>query len=89
MSQTREILFVVSYQVDRGSWTPGEWRVRARRSVPGMGTPNAVNLKAHVAFVEASTQPGGVNAHLGATKILSAKIVDQWSGETVATFQAE
>lgn len=89
MGKTRSIRFIVQYTVGRGFWTPSEWRVRARGVVPGMGRPTLVNLKKQVTLAEASTQPGGVNAHLGITKITSAKIIDQDSGETLATYQAE
>lgn len=42
---------------------------------------------AHVAVFEASTAPGGVNAHIGATKVVSAQIVRQSTNETLASYK--
>lgn len=63
--------FAVHYTVDNGFWTPAAWPTRHA------GRATDANLIKHVAVVEASTQPGGCNEHLGATKILSARIVNQ------------
>lgn len=87
MSTSHPIRFSVHFVVDRASWTPSEWRVKARGQVPGYGKPSNENLAKHALFVEASTAPGGVNAHLGYTKILKAHIVDNDTGVTVATYE--
>ena len=83
---------VVQFVTDQGVQTPSEWRARKRAAavpggfMPAHGTPNAKNLAAYVAKFEASTAPGGVNAHLGVTKVLSAKIVRQADHEILATY---
>jgi hypothetical protein len=90
MGTSRTVRFTVHYSVDHGVWTPGEWRMRPRFNgqAPAHGQATPENLKKHVEHVEASTQPGGVNAHIGVTKILSARIVDNFTGETLATYKA-
>lgn len=65
------------------AWTPAEWRIRRRGQIPGQGRPTVENIKRHCLAVEASTQPGGVNAHLGATRILRAWVVDHETGARV------
>lgn len=57
--------YAVEFKTDNGRWTPQGWRGRA--------TP--ARLRQFCLDYEASTQPGGVNAHLGATRILAARIV--------------
>lgn len=68
--------------VDRGAWTPGAWRSESN------GRPTAANLAAYVRETERSTMAGGCNAHLGATRILAARIVRQSTGDVVATYDA-
>ncbi len=67
--------------------TPAEWRTKARVNAPAHGKPTDANLKLYVEMFEASTQPGGCNAHLGATVVFSAKITDHRSGVTKATYR--
>lgn len=75
--------FAIEYIVDNGFWTPGAWRTDQA------GRPTDANLARHVAFMEASTQPGGCNEHLGATKILAAHIVrNRGERVQVAEFRA-
>ena len=69
MGRTFTPAHAVEFVVDRGYWTPMGWDAKHA------GRPTVANLAAFVAGYEASTQPGGVNAHLGATRILSARIV--------------
>lgn len=52
------------------------------------GRPSDATLAAHVKVAEAATLPGGVNAHLGAERITTARVVRQSTGEVVATFTA-
>lgn len=63
-----------------GSYTPAGWN--AKHS----GRPTAANLARYVEGLEESTREGGVNAHLGATVVWSAKIIRQATGDTVATY---
>lgn len=72
--------FVIRYTVDNGKWTPGAWRSKFN------GRPTAKNLAAYVESMQASTLPGGCNAHLGATTILSATVTRQSDGAVVASF---
>lgn len=84
MGRSRLVTYSIGYRVDRGLFTPGEWRSKARGQVPGMGRPNVENLAAHVAHLEASMKPGGCNAHLGERVILEAWIIDERTGQQVA-----
>jgi hypothetical protein len=53
------------------------------------GPANAKNLVRKIRGFEESTKPGGVNEHLGPTKVLSAQLVDTFTGTTKATYVAE
>lgn len=55
-------------------------------SVKHSGSPTDESLAKYVADYEASTLPGGVNEHLGVTRVSSARVVHQSSGEVVATY---
>lgn len=83
----RLVLSVGSDGRQRGvSWTPASWIVSSRDQRKADGKPTAENLRRHVESIEQSTRPGGVNEHLGSTTIRSAKLVNQDTGETVATY---
>ena len=56
-------------------YTPWEWRVRARFSIPGFGKPNIENLKKWIFAFEKSTVDGP-NKHLGEDKVVNANIYD-------------
>jgi hypothetical protein len=72
----------VHFVTNNGFWTPMAWR-----RVP-CGNPTQANLALFVAELEKATLPGGTNAHLGPTKILSAKIVQNHAGGAeVATYR--
>lgn len=88
MSRTTHSRYAVHYTLagDKGM-TPSAWNVRGRRGRQGDGMPTPANLTAHVVELEASTRPGGVNAHLGPIAVRAARIVDQMNGRTVATFE--
>ena len=73
----------IEYQVKGAHWTPGAWRTDAKL---GGGRPTDANLSKWCDAMQASTQPGGCNAMLGATTILAARIVKQSSGAVVASF---
>ena len=65
------------------AYTPSGWSVKRD------GRPTAANLATAIRSFENSTQPGGANAHLGATRILRATIKrNVYGGETVATYEA-
>jgi hypothetical protein len=81
MGYTTTPKYRVEVTTDNGYWTPQAWPVKYA------GRPNAANLAAWVAIQEGATQPGGVNAHLGATRILTAKIVrNAQDGDLVAAY---
>lgn len=61
-------------------WTPSEWRTRT------MGKPTEANLAKEIAGLESSTAPGGVNAHVGISQVLAARVVSQRTGKTLATW---
>lgn len=87
MGKDRAIRFTVHYVVDHGVWTPGEWRVRTRGQVKGYGMPTDRNLRTHCRLLSASTLGGGANEHLGPTKVLKAWVVDNQTGDTVASYE--
>ena len=64
--------------------TSGSWEIRSIYRADGK--PTRANLEKHVRAFELSTQQNGVNAHLGASIVRSAKIIRQSSGEIVATY---
>lgn len=66
----------------RFTYSPQAWNSKA------YGRPSATTLATQVAAFEASTRPGGCNAHLGAETVLRARVVHQFTGETVATYTA-
>ena len=81
--------YIVKIVDGKYSYTPSAWRVTSRTQVAADGKPTAANLAKYVASVEASTQPGGCNAHLGATKIKWAAIYrNDGSMKTVAEYRA-
>lgn len=83
MSRDRLVPFVINFTTDRGNWTAQEWRTRKQGRIPAYGKPTPENIQKHCAVVETSTAPGGVNSHMGYTKILRAWVVNQVSGEVV------
>lgn len=91
MSQTRHIRYTVEVTLAKGVATPSEWRMKQtpaqkNHCIPAHGAATVENLKAYCLGVEASTHPGGVNAHLGVTVILAARIRDHKTGEVLATY---
>lgn len=52
------------------------------------GRPSDDTLAGFVEVHEASTAPGGVNAHLGHELISEARVIRQSSGAVVAAYQA-
>lgn len=91
MGHSIAIAFTVDMTTRGGSGklyecTPAQWRVKSRTNAPGYGKPNAANLAAYVARFEESTLAGGCNAHLGVQVVVSAKIVDQRSRDSVASY---
>lgn len=90
MGRSRSIKYVVRLEFGTNTFnTPAEWRTRARNNVPSHGKPNAANLAKYVHGFEASTQPGGVNAHLGVQKVTSARVIDQETRTVVAEYFAQ
>lgn len=70
------------------TYTPMEWRTKTTRLYgSGFGKPTTKNIATWVGNFESSHLPNGVNSHLGPVTILSAKIIDQSTGEIVATWQ--
>lgn len=74
--------FRVELRVIGSHWTPAAWPTKHA------GRPSDATLAAYVASLEASTRPGGVNAHLGETVVRTAKVVRQSTGDVVATYEA-
>jgi hypothetical protein len=73
--------YVVEIDTPGYRYTPAPWRTRQA------GRPTTANLAAHVEAFEASTEPGGCNAHLGATRVTSARIRrNQLRGVVVASY---
>lgn len=86
MGKSKTVRYVVSVTADRGVWTNAEWRSKVRGTLPGFGRPTAENLRNYCVALERSTSAGGVNAHLGATQILSARVVDTATDDILATY---
>jgi hypothetical protein len=96
MSTSRTVALTIHFDVvsadsaRRVSWTPQEWRTKARTGVTAHGRPTVENIARFVTAMEASLAPGGCNAHIsgrmGVDTIVKAWIVDQSTGETVATW---
>lgn len=75
MGTSRTPTHRVEFLTDNGHWTPQGWPTKQA------GRANGKNLSYHVRTLEQSTQPGGVNAHLGATRIIAARLLTN-TGET-------
>jgi hypothetical protein len=67
-------------------YTASAWRVTSRTQVRADGRPTTANLKRYVESFEASTRPGGVNAHLGETTVKRARINHNITGTLVAEY---
>jgi hypothetical protein len=79
--------FRVEFQTNNGHWTPTSWYVHSKRSGRvGYGTPTHANLRKYVLAMEASTMPGGPNAHIGPTRILRATIIRQADNAVMAVY---
>ena len=82
MARDTATAYVVDISTPGYRWTPAAWNCRT------MGRPTAANLRRHVEGFEASTRPGGVNAHLGATLVTRASIRrNALGGAVVATYE--
>lgn len=67
----------------RHYYTPAAWPSKH------LGRPTVANLARYVADFEASTLPGGVNAHLGPTRVVAARILtNRGERREVATYAA-
>jgi hypothetical protein len=80
MGQSITPAYRVEVTVEGSYWTPARWDAKH------FGRPNDGALVDYVEQVEASTREGGVNAHLGATVIRSAKVIRQADNEVVARY---
>lgn len=81
--------YVVEVTTPAHRWTPAEWRARKRGPLPGYGQPTDANLARYVKAFEDSTKPGGVNAHLGETRVTRASIRRNTPGaDPVASYTA-
>jgi hypothetical protein len=78
--------FLYKFKGD-ASWRLGEWRVRSRYGATGYGHPTDGNLLIYCQELEKSTRPGGCNEHFGSVVVVSAKIVDDFTGETKAIYE--
>lgn len=84
MGRSRTLTYII--ETDNG--TPMEWRVSHKTNLPGYGKPNNQNLKKWAEAFNGSFEPGGVNAHCGIdSKISTAQIIKQKTGEVLATWQ--
>jgi hypothetical protein len=74
------------------SYTEAAWEIKQRfgqnKGQVAAGKPTDDNLRTYVTKFEDSTEPGGVNDHLGTRKITRASIKDQQTGDIVATYHA-
>lgn len=74
--------FAVHFAIPGQRWTPAAWNTKRD------GRPSEATLARYIEALEASTAPGGCNAHLGKVTVTSARVVRQSTGETVATYEA-
>lgn len=93
MARDRMWTYRVEMTVAGQRWTHSEWRVRSTRLTGrGHGKPTDANLACYVADMVASHLPGGANERcgrdLGIPDVRTARIIDQRTGEVVATYQA-
>lgn len=65
---------------DRYAWTPIAWDTRR------YGRPTDDALDTFVSDLEASTRPGGVNAHLGTTYVRTARVIRQADDTVVVDY---
>jgi hypothetical protein len=63
--------------------TPAVWPTKH------LGRPSDSTLATWVRDFEASTEPGGVNEHLGAEFVTAARVIRQATGETVASYATD
>jgi hypothetical protein len=77
--KTRTPKYRLEYlDLGKDSWTSAAW---------SGGRPTAKRLARHILVLERSTLPGGVNAHLGPTRIYKARIVEQATSAVIVTYQ--
>ena len=90
MGKTIMARYAVYYEtVAGGSLTPASWRERRQGQVRGEGKPTAANLAQHVARLNQSFQPGGVNAHCGGLEVVRASIRENRPGGAVVAVYDE
>jgi hypothetical protein len=89
MGRSRVWPYRIEWVVAGQRWSHTEWRVRPCQGCPGMGRPTDVNLAKEVRAVVDSFRPGGSNYRDGQAvpTILSARVVDQRTGDVAATWQ--
>ena len=82
MGHTTTTKYQVRLYVPGYNYSPASWNCRRD------GRPTGDNLREYVLNFEASTQPGGVNAHLGVNEVESARItLNEYMGATVAEYR--
>ena len=83
MSATLTTKYQVRISVPGYSYPPMSWNCRRD------GRPTDANLREYVLNFEASTQPDGVNAHLGVTVVrLHSLLVNDCQGTVVSRYYA-
>jgi len=83
MSKTLTTKYQVRIAVPGYYYPPMNWNCRRD------GRPTDANLREYVLNFEASTQPDGVNFHLGVTVVPSASIrVNEYGGQIMAKYVA-
>lgn len=86
MGRSRLIPYIVHYITNVGFITPGEYRTSPKFD----GRPSTAGLAKHVAMLNESLRPGGVNyypSHHG-QQVISAALVNQRTGDVIATWSA-
>jgi len=80
--------YIVKIIDGRYGYEPFAWLTTSKTQIRADGKPTADNLKRWVESFEAATKPGGVNAHLGETKIRRAAILHNMTRQPVAEYVA-
>lgn len=82
MGKSTTTTYRVAIFVPGFAYTPQGWDCKR------YGRPTEASLAQWVRDFEAATEPGGVNAHLGATTIRRARVIRQSTDVEVASYSA-
>lgn len=89
MGRTITPTYRLEYQAENWPLHTQAWQVRSNNArIPGKGKPTPANIAKWAKAFEDSMLPTGCNAHVGFHRILNARIVNQFTGQVVAEWEA-